>query len=86
MKPPTQSTSQVLTVIRPSSASRSDILLTNISSESEKSEILEMRNSPKLYSKMMESVCPNVFGHPEVGRSIHIVNDYSLACFALCLF
>ena len=35
-------------------------------SESEKNEILEMRNSPKLYSKMMESVCPNVFGHPEV--------------------
>jgi hypothetical protein len=29
-----------------------------------------MRNSPKLYSRMAESVCPNVFGHPEIKRGI----------------
>jgi DNA replication licensing factor MCM6 len=39
-------------------------------SESEKAEILRMRNSPKLYSRMAESVCPKVFGHPEVKRGI----------------
>lgn len=39
-------------------------------SEEEKKEIIEMRNSPKLYSKMMESICPNVFGHPDVKRGV----------------
>ncbi len=29
-----------------------------------------MRNMPRLYQKMMDSVCPNVFGHPEVKRGI----------------
>jgi DNA replication licensing factor MCM6 len=38
--------------------------------ESEKAEILRMRNSPRLYSRMAESVCPKVFGHPEVKRGI----------------
>lgn len=39
-------------------------------SEVEKKEIIDMRNSPKLYSKMMESICPNVFGHPDVKRGV----------------
>ena len=38
--------------------------------EMEKKEIIDMRNSPKLYSKMMESICPNVFGHPDVKRGV----------------
>ena len=39
-------------------------------SEMEKKEIIDMRNSPKLYYKMMESICPNVFGHPDVKRGV----------------
>lgn len=41
-----------------------------ISQETEKAEILRMRNSAKLYSRMAESICPNVFGHPEIKRGI----------------
>ena len=29
-------------------------------------EILKMRYTPKLYLQMMDSLCPSVFGHPEV--------------------
>lgn len=35
-------------------------------SESEKIEILAIRNTAHLYTKMVESVCPSVFGHLEV--------------------
>jgi DNA replication licensing factor MCM6 len=39
-------------------------------SEAEKREIIEMRNSSQLYNKMVESVCPSVFGHPDVKRGV----------------
>lgn len=38
--------------------------------EREREEILGMRNSPKLYYRMTDSICPSVFGHPEVKRGI----------------
>jgi DNA replication licensing factor MCM6 len=36
----------------------------------DKAEILQMRHTPQLYHKMMESICPSVFGHTEVKRGI----------------
>ena len=38
--------------------------------EAEKHEIVEMRNAPQLYAKMVESVCPSVFGHHDVKRGV----------------
>lgn len=38
--------------------------------EAEKAEILEIRGATHLYSKMVESVCPSVFGHDDVKRGI----------------
>ena len=38
--------------------------------EADKEDILRMKNSPRLYYRMTESVCPSVFGHPEVKRGI----------------
>lgn len=39
-------------------------------SEFERAEIAQMRNTPQLYSRMVESVCPSVFGHQEVKRGV----------------
>lgn len=39
-------------------------------SEADKEDILNMKNSSKLYIRMTESICPSVFGHPEVKRGI----------------
>jgi DNA replication licensing factor MCM6 len=39
-------------------------------SEDEKNEIREMKQTPELYSKMVESICPATFGHHEVKRGI----------------
>ena len=39
-------------------------------SDNDKAEILQMRNTPHLYNKMVESICPSVFGHLEVKRGI----------------
>lgn len=33
-------------------------------------EIREIRETPHLYSKMVESICPSVFGHQEVKRGV----------------
>ena len=38
--------------------------------EAEKNDIIEMRNTPHLYNKMVESVCPSVFGHLDVKRGV----------------
>lgn len=38
--------------------------------EAQKAEIASMRNSPHLYSKMVDSICPTVFGHAEVKRGV----------------
>lgn len=39
-------------------------------SDEEKQEIMAMKNSSNLYSKMVESICPNTFGHAEVKRGV----------------
>ena len=39
-------------------------------SDAEKHDIIEMRNTPHLYNKMVESVCPSVFGHLDVKRGV----------------
>ena len=39
-------------------------------SETEKHDIINMRNSPQLYTKMVESICPTVFGHTDVKRGV----------------
>ena len=36
----------------------------------ERQEILRMREEPHLYSKMVKSICPKVFGHDEVKRGV----------------
>jgi DNA replication licensing factor MCM6 len=36
----------------------------------QKAEIASMRNSPHLYARMVDSICPTVFGHSEVKRGI----------------
>ncbi len=36
----------------------------------DKLELLEMLRTPNLYSKMVESICPSIFGHYEVKRGI----------------
>ena len=33
-------------------------------------QIFEMRNTPHLYNKMVESICPSVFGHQDIKRGI----------------
>jgi DNA replication licensing factor MCM6 len=38
--------------------------------DAEKADILGMRNTPHLYTKMVESMCPAVFGHHEVKRGV----------------
>ncbi|KAJ6233427.1 intein-containing DNA replication licensing factor mcm6 precursor [Anaeramoeba flamelloides] len=38
--------------------------------EEEKEEILTMKNEPKLYSKLANSIAPTVFGHEEIKRGI----------------
>ena len=38
--------------------------------ESEKTALLQMLQTPHLYSKLVESICPGVFGHHEVKRGI----------------
>jgi DNA replication licensing factor MCM6 len=38
--------------------------------EVEKNEIIEMRNANHLYNKMVESICPSVFGHLDVKRGV----------------
>ena len=38
--------------------------------DAEKADILNMRNTPLLYQKMVESMCPAVFGHSEVKRGV----------------
>jgi len=38
--------------------------------EEERRTIVEMKNTPNLYSKMVESICPKTFGHQEVKRGI----------------
>lgn len=44
--------------------------LDELMSESEKRDILTMRNSSQFYNRMVESICPAVFGHQEVKRGI----------------
>ena len=39
-------------------------------SDAEKNDIISMRNTPHLYNKMVESVCPSVFGHLDVKRGV----------------
>lgn len=39
-------------------------------SDEEKNEIREMKRIPDLYTKMVESICPQTFGHHEVKRGI----------------
>ena len=39
-------------------------------SEEDQNMILEMRNTPMLYAKMAESICPTVHGHSEVKRGV----------------
>ena len=38
--------------------------------EAEKNDIIGMRNTTHLYNKMVESVCPSVFGHLDVKRGV----------------
>ena len=38
--------------------------------EAQKAEIAAIRNSPNLYARMVESICPSVFGHSEVKRGV----------------
>jgi len=38
--------------------------------EAQKIEIMGMKESSKLYDRMVESICPNTFGHREVKRGI----------------
>ena len=32
--------------------------------------ILEMRRDPRLYEKLVNSICPTVFGHEEIKRGV----------------
>jgi len=38
--------------------------------EAEREEVLEMRNTNDLYTKMTNSICPSVYGHQEVKRGV----------------
>jgi DNA replication licensing factor MCM6 len=42
----------------------------NSMSENDTREIIDMRNTPHLYTRMYESMCPSVFGHSDVKRGI----------------
>ena len=35
-----------------------------------KQAILEMRRDPRLYEKLVNSICPTVFGHEEIKRGV----------------
>jgi len=39
-------------------------------SDEEKNEIRKMKQTPNLYSRMVESICPTTFGHLEVKRGV----------------
>ena len=39
-------------------------------SDMEKADILRMHGEPHLYNKLVESLCPSVFGHLEVKRGV----------------
>jgi len=46
-----------------------DTIATDFTQE-ERERILEMRNSTRLYSRMVHSVAPNIFGHAEIKRGV----------------
>lgn len=48
--------------------STTDILLDL--TDAQKLEISNMRNTPNLYARMVESICPTVFGHSEIKRGV----------------
>ncbi|XP_078429129.1 minichromosome maintenance (MCM2/3/5) family protein [Wolffia australiana] len=38
--------------------------------QEEENEVLQMRNTPDFFNKMVDSICPTVFGHQEIKRAI----------------
>lgn len=43
---------------------------TTVLDENDKAELLLMLQTPHLYGKLVESICPGVFGHHEIKRGI----------------
>ena len=38
--------------------------------EEEEDEVVRMRNTPDFFNKIVDSICPTVFGHQEIKRAL----------------
>ena len=38
--------------------------------EEEEDEVVRMRNTPDFFNKIVDSICPTVFGHQEIKRAV----------------
>jgi DNA replicative helicase MCM subunit Mcm2 (Cdc46/Mcm family) len=38
--------------------------------EQEEDEVVKMRNTPDLFNKIVDSICPTIFGHQEIKRAV----------------